>query len=101
MLQGNITHVTVRNGLTLAYVVALINCAMALAISFGVNLTDGQQGAIMAFVNAAVLVAARVLHLPEQTPDGGTVAVRHVPVLASTPPATPADPAPVTVVTGV
>ena len=86
---------TVRNGLTLAYVVALINCAMALAIAFGVDLTDAQQGAIMAFVNAAVLLSARVFHMPESTPDGGTVPVRHVPVLETTPPPVPPDPAPV------
>lgn len=79
--MAQVTHVTVRNGLTLAYMVAVINCAMALAISFGIHLTDVQQGAIMAFVNAVVMLAARVLHLPEQTPDGGTVMVRHVPVL--------------------
>ncbi len=81
-MQGNtITHVTVRNGLTLAYVVAFTNAALALVISFGVSLDSGQQAAIVGFVNAAIMLAARVLHLPEKTADGGTVAVRHVPVL--------------------
>jgi hypothetical protein len=87
-------HVTVRNGLTLAYVLALTNSALSLVTSFGVHLDDGQQAGIVAFVNAAVMLAARVLHLPEKTADGGTVAIRHVPVLeASPPPPAPAAPA--------
>ena len=76
-----VTHVNVRNGLTLAYLVALVNCAMALVVSFGVDLSNTQQGAIMAFVNAAVMLSARVMHLPERTSGGGVVAVTHVPVL--------------------
>jgi hypothetical protein len=75
--------VTVRNGLTLAYTVALINAALAVMIAFGVAITNEQNAAIVGFVNAAVLVAARVLHLPERTADGGTVVVSHVPVLTT------------------
>jgi hypothetical protein len=80
-MLGKITHLTVRNGLTLAYVVALVNALLALLLAFGVNITTEQSAAITAFVNAAMLLAARVLHLPESTPDGGTVRVTHVPVL--------------------
>jgi hypothetical protein len=75
--------VTVRNGLTLAYTVALINTLLALLIAFGATVTNEQQAAIMAFVNAAVLLSARVLHLPERTPSGGTIQVNHVPVLST------------------
>lgn len=78
-----LTHVQVRNGLTLAYVVALINAGLALLVSFGLTLTLEQNAAIVAFVNAAVVVAARVLHLPERTVDGGTVSLTHVPVLTT------------------
>ena len=79
-----VTHVTVRNGLTLAYTVAFVNATLALLIAFGLSITQGQQAAIVAFVNAAILLAARVLHLPERTARG-TVAVHHVPVLTTTP----------------
>lgn len=78
-----VTHVTVRNGLTLAYTVAFVNATLALLIAFGLAITQGQQAAIVAFVNAAILLAARVLHLPERTATG-TVAVHHVPVLTET-----------------
>lgn len=84
-MQPGVTHVTVRNGLSLAYVVALVNASLALVIAFGANLDSGQQAAIVGFVNAAVLLAARVLHLPERTLGGGAVAIRHVPVLETTP----------------
>lgn len=87
------THVTVRNGMTLAYTVALVNALLGLLVAFGVNLNDTQRGAIVVFVNVAVLLVGRVLHLPEKTPDGGTVRVAHVPVLETTPPATVTVPA--------
>lgn len=82
-MRAPLTHVTVRNGLTLAYVVALINAALALLIAFGLSISNEQNAAIVGFVNAAVLVAARVLHLPEKTVGGGTVSVSHVPVLTT------------------
>lgn len=77
---------TVRNGLTLAYTVALINAALTLVVAFGVTVTTEQQAAIVAFVNVAILLTARVLHLPERTADGGTIAVQHVPELVETKP---------------
>jgi hypothetical protein len=77
------THVTVRNGLTLAYTIAFVNATLALLIAFGVSLSDTQQATIVTFVNAAILLAARVLHLPERTATG-TVKVTHVPVLTET-----------------
>lgn len=79
-------HVTVRNGLTLAYVVAVINAVLALLLAFGLNLSSEQQGAIALFINASVMLAARVLHLPERTPDGGTIKVSHLPVITEKPP---------------
>lgn len=82
------THVTVRNGLTLAYTVALVNAALAVAMSFGVHITNAQQAALVTFVNVAVLLAARVLNLPERTATG-TVQVQHTPVLVETPTAPP------------
>lgn len=77
---------TVRNGLTLAYVVAFVNATLAMLASFGLNLTQDQQVSVVTFVNVALLLSARVLHMPEKTLDGGTVTVTHVPVLTTTPP---------------
>lgn len=91
-------HLTVRNGLTLAYIVAFTNAALSLVLAFGISLDGGQQTAIVGFVNAAVMLAARVLHMPESTPGGGTVAVRHVPVLETHPPASPPDTEPAVIV---
>lgn len=79
------THLTTRNGLTLAYTVAFLNAALALVEAFGVHLNHTQELSITAFVNAAVILAARVLHLPEKTATGGTVTITHVPVLTETP----------------
>lgn len=93
------THVTVRNGLTLAYTVAVVNAGLALVVAFGINVSTAQQAAIVGFVNAAMLLAARVLHLPEKTATG-TVAVTHVPVLVETPKPTPVEAPPVPPVVG-
>lgn len=82
-MAAPVTHVTVRNGLSLAYIVAFINAGLALLLSFGIDISQEQQVAIVGFVNAAVMLAARVLHLPERTPDGGTVKLTHVPVLTT------------------
>jgi len=95
-VRAQVTHLTVRNGLTLAYVVALINAALALLLSFGVDISQEQQVAIVGFVNAAVMLGARVLHMPERTPDGGTVKVSHVPVLTTQ---TPGEEGPTTTTT--
>lgn len=94
-------HVTVRNGLTLAYVIALVNALLALMDAFGLHLTANQQVAVAGFVNASVVVAARVLHLPERAPNGETVSVRHVPVLETTGGPTPEPPIVVEPVPGV
>lgn len=87
-------HVTVRNGMTLAYTLAFVNSTLALVISFGVSLTDAQRAGIIGFVNAAFLLAARVMMMKEGTSDGGTVVVKHVPVLEVTPPSVPPPVAP-------
>lgn len=79
-------HVTVKNGMTLAYTLAFVNAALALVEAFGIMLSHAQELGITGFVNAAFLLAARVLSMKETTPDGGTVAVKHVPVVVETPP---------------
>ncbi len=46
------------NGVTVAYVMGLANAALALVVSFGVNLTETQQGTITALVNALLILVA-------------------------------------------
>jgi hypothetical protein len=82
----DVTHVTVKNGMTLAYTLAFVNSALALVEAFGVMLSHAQELGITGFVNATFLLAARVLSMKEATSDGGTVSVAHVPVLVETPP---------------
>lgn len=100
-------HVTVKNGMTLAYTLAFVNACLGAFESFYVHLNHAQQASLTTLVNASVLLIARVMTMKETTPDGGTVAVKHVPVVVETPPGggeptvTPVigDPAPVVGVT--
>lgn len=50
------------NGITMAYVMGLVNALLGLLLAFGVNLSETQQGAIIAFVNAAMIVMAHMGH---------------------------------------
>jgi hypothetical protein len=102
---------TVRNGLTLAYVVATINAGLGVLLAFGIVVSEAQQSALIVFVNAAMLLAARVLNLPEKIPGGGgTVSVNHLPVLTTrtssgettmVPPSTEGLPPETTIITSV
>lgn len=55
-----------------AQVVVAVNSALALVVSFGVNVTDGQQAAILAGVNALLgLWVATTYHTsPYRTANG-------------------------------
>lgn len=50
------------NGVAMAYAMGFVNAGMALVISFGVNLTEGQQAGIFGFVNAGLVLVAHVAH---------------------------------------
>ncbi len=50
------------NGITIAYAMGLVNSLLAVLTSFGVPLKPGQQAAVTAFVNAALIVLAHVGH---------------------------------------
>ncbi len=57
-----------------ALIAGLINAAIALAITFGLNLTMEQVGAIMAFTNLVLAVIVRQVVTPTAAPilDTGT-----------------------------
>jgi hypothetical protein len=48
------------NGVAMAYIIGLVNAGLALVISFGVTLTEGQQAGIVGFVNAGLILVAHV-----------------------------------------
>jgi hypothetical protein len=50
------------NGVAIALGYAAVNSALALLISFGLNLTQGEIGAILAFVNNALVLVAYLAH---------------------------------------
>lgn len=50
------------NGITMAYVMGFVNAALALLIAFGIHFNDQQQGAVITFVNAAMIVAVHLGH---------------------------------------
>lgn len=50
------------NGITIAYVMGLVNAVLACVGSFGVNLSETQQGAIVALVNAGLILCVHMGH---------------------------------------
>ena len=66
------------NGVTIAYAMAVANCAMACLLAFGVTITDSQDAAVLALTNALLVLLAHVAHsqasksVPSQPPPAGT-----------------------------
>jgi hypothetical protein len=50
------------NGISVILVMGVVNAGLSLMLSFGVNLTTTQVGAITAFVNAMFVAVAAVAH---------------------------------------
>jgi hypothetical protein len=50
------------NGISVILVMGVVNAGLSLMLSFGVNLTTAQVGAITAFVNAMFVAVAAVAH---------------------------------------
>jgi hypothetical protein len=50
------------NGVSVAYAIGLTNALLALLFSFGVNVSQDQRTAIVAFVNAALIFTAHLAH---------------------------------------
>lgn len=60
---------------TKAGIIAAINAALGLAVSFGVGLTEAQSGAIIVFANAALglIVGLTFKDSAKRIPDGAAV----------------------------
>lgn len=50
------------NGISIAYIMALVNAALSMLLAFGLNLTIQEQASITAFVNAALVALAHISH---------------------------------------
>lgn len=50
------------NGISVALIMGVVNAGLAMMLTFGVNLSQSQQGSIQAFVNAMLVLVAAVAH---------------------------------------
>ena len=58
-----VTKIAVNfNGISIAYMIGLVNACMAVAMAFGLALNDTQQAAIVGLVNAALVLAVHLGH---------------------------------------
>lgn len=57
-----VKFVTTLNGISIAYVMGVVNAGLGLLLAFGVNLNDQQQSYIVTFVNACLILLAHVSH---------------------------------------
>ena len=63
------------NGISIAYVMGIVNAALALVVSFGVDLTAEQQGYLAAIVNGLLVLVVHVSHrVGEATASGASAA---------------------------
>lgn len=87
-----VRFVTTLNGISIAYVMGLVNALLAILLSFGVNMNETQTASIVTFVNASFVLLAHVSHRNGEihptpasiTPGEPTVTVVSTP--APTPP---------------
>lgn len=81
---GNEVHVFSRaavslNGITIAYVMGVVNALFACLLAFGVPLTDQEIAAVATFINASMVLAIHMGHrLGEATASGATGATSRV-----------------------
>ena len=86
------------NGITMAYAIGLVNALLQVLIAFGVPLSDTENASIVAFANAAMIVAAHLGHRLGEAFTSQHATVPAVPVVAPVDvPLAPVDPAPATV----
>lgn len=57
-----IRAVTQLNGISIAYVMALINSGFAVLLAFGAPLTDTEKSSVVGFLNAALVLLAHFSH---------------------------------------
>jgi hypothetical protein len=61
------------NGISIAYIMALVNAVLACLLAFGVSLTDQEIAAIVGLVNAAMALAIHIGHrVGEATASGAS-----------------------------
>lgn len=53
---------TTMNGITIAYVMGLVNASLATLAAYGATLTPEEQASTIALVNAALILAVHVGH---------------------------------------
>jgi phosphotransferase system glucose/maltose/N-acetylglucosamine-specific IIC component len=59
----NVKRVVVSlNGISIAYMMGVVNAALAMLLAFGITLTFPQQASIVTFVNAALVLLAHLSH---------------------------------------
>jgi hypothetical protein len=85
---------TNMNGITIAYVMAIMNALFAVLVAFGVHLTDTEIAALATLLNASLALAVHIGHrVGEATSSGASQAQSEATFGASTQPA-PLEPAP-------
>ena len=81
------------NGITMAYVMGLANALLSVLLAFGVTMSLQQQSAVVAFVNAFLVILA---HFGHRLGEAQQVTAQAEPVHATVPQPSPEPPAPVT-----
>ena len=64
------------NGISIAYVMGIVNAALALTVSFGVDLTAEQQGYLAAIVNGLLILVVHVSHRVGEATASGSAAAK-------------------------
>jgi hypothetical protein len=63
------------NGISIAYVMGIVNSLLACLLAFGVHLTDQQIASLAALVNAGLILAVHIGHrVGEATASGAATA---------------------------
>ena len=64
------------NGISIAYVMGIVNALLALTVSFGVDLTAEQQGYLAAIVNGLLILVVHVSHRVGEATASGSAAAK-------------------------
>lgn len=59
------------NGITIAYVMGLVNAVFACLLAFGVSLTDAEIASVSALINAAMILAVHFGHRVGEATSSG------------------------------
>lgn len=64
------------NGISIAYAMGIVNAALALTVSFGVDLNAEQQGYMAAIVNGLLILVVHVSHRVGEATASGSASAR-------------------------